>query len=44
MHTITTLRTRGKVLTWQELAPCLPSALRKFLLVKYGVTGNLADY
>lgn len=39
----TTLRTRCKVLTWQELAPCLPSALRKFLLVKYGITGNSAD-
>ena len=33
-----TLRTRCKVLTWQELAACLPSALRKFLLVKYGIT------
>jgi Restriction Endonuclease associating with ARP len=39
----TTLRTRCKVLTWQELAPCLPSALRKFLLVKYGITGNSTD-
>ena len=37
----TTLRTRCKVLTWQELAPCLPSALRKFLLVKYGITGEI---
>jgi hypothetical protein len=34
----TTLRTRCKVLTWQELAVCLPAALRKFLLVKYGIT------
>jgi len=34
----TTLRTRCKVLTWQELAASLPSALRKFLLVKYGIT------
>jgi hypothetical protein len=40
----TTLRTQCKVLTWQELAPCLPSALRKFLLVKYGITGNSADF
>ena len=32
-----TLRTRCKVLTWQELTPCLPSALRKFLHVKYGI-------
>ena len=40
----TTFRTRCKVLTWQELAPCLPSALRKFLLVKYGITGNSADF
>jgi hypothetical protein len=39
----TTLRTRCKVLTWQELAPCLPSTLRKFLLVKYGITGNSTD-
>ena len=34
----TTLRTRCKVLTWQELAACLPAALRKFLLVKYGIS------
>jgi len=34
----TTLRTRCKVLTWQELAGSLPSTLRKFLLVKYGIT------
>ena len=40
----TTLRTRCKVLTWQELAACLPSALRQFLSVKYGVTGNSADF
>ena len=40
----TTLRTQCKVLTWQELAPCLPSALRKFLLVKYGIMGNSADF
>ena len=40
----TTLRTRCKVLTWQELAPSLPSALRKFLQVKYGITGNAADF
>jgi hypothetical protein len=38
-----TLRTRCKVLTWQELVPCLPSALRKFLHVKYGITGNTTD-
>ena len=30
----TTLRTRCKVLTWQELAVCLPRALRQFLFVK----------
>jgi len=40
----TTLRTRCKVLTWQELVPCLPSALRKFLHVKYGIIGHLADF
>ena len=39
----TTLRTRCKVLTWQELAAYLPSGLRKFLSVKYGITGNSAD-
>ena len=39
----TTFRTRCKVLTWHELAPCLPSTLRKFLLVKYGITGNSTD-
>jgi hypothetical protein len=35
-----TLRTRCKVLTWQELTPCLPPALRNFLHVKYGIAGN----
>ena len=34
----TTLQTRCKVLTWQELAACLPARLRKFLLAKYGIT------
>lgn len=37
-----TLRTKCKVLTWQELAPCLPSALRQFLDAKYGIVP--ADY
>jgi len=32
---LTTLRTRCKVLTWQELASCLP--LQRFLDVKYGI-------
>lgn len=31
------LRTRCKVLTWQELSAALPSGLRKFLQVKYGI-------
>jgi hypothetical protein len=31
------LRARCKVLTWQELALCLPDTLRKFLIVKYGI-------
>lgn len=31
------LRTRCKVLTWQELTVCLPAALQKFLSVKYGI-------
>lgn len=33
----TSLRTRCKVLTWQELATCLPSSLQEFLDVKYGI-------
>ena len=33
----TTLQTRCKVLAWQELARCLPMALRRFLDVKYGI-------
>ncbi len=32
-----TLRARCKVLTWQELAPCLPGALKNFLDVKYRI-------
>ena len=32
-----TLRTRCKVLTWQELSVALPSGLRKFLCAKYGI-------
>ncbi|HEY6248836.1 MAG TPA: hypothetical protein VI685_02685 [Candidatus Angelobacter sp.] len=31
------LRTRCKVLTWQELSRALPGGLRKFLDVKYGI-------
>ena len=31
------LRARCKVLTWQELALCLPDTLRKFLSMKYGI-------
>jgi hypothetical protein len=31
------LRARCKVLTWQELALCLPAALQRFLSVKYGI-------
>jgi hypothetical protein len=31
------LRTRCKVLTWQELSGVLPPGLRKFLQVKYGI-------
>jgi hypothetical protein len=33
----TTLQTRCKVLTWQELAACLPLRLQKFLSLKYGI-------
>jgi hypothetical protein len=31
------MRTRLKVLTWQELAEMLPADLRKFLALKYGI-------
>jgi Restriction Endonuclease associating with ARP len=31
------LRSRCKVLTWQELTPSLPTALQRFLSVKYGI-------
>jgi len=31
------LRARCKVLTWQELASCLPATLQSFLSVKYGI-------
>jgi hypothetical protein len=34
----TEMRTRCKVLTWQELSAVLPDALRKFLTAKYGIT------
>jgi hypothetical protein len=34
------LRTRCKVLQWQELAEVLPSGLSKFLLEKYGIEGG----
>ena len=33
------LRTRCKVLTWQELSLALPASLRKFLAQKYGIVG-----
>ncbi len=36
-----TLRARCKVLTWQELAACLPAALRSFLNAKYGIVPTL---
>jgi hypothetical protein len=32
-----TLRAKCKILTWQELAHCLPAALQGFLSVKYGI-------
>ncbi len=34
------LRTRLKVLTWQELAAFLPEALQEFLAVKYGIAAS----
>ena len=33
----TTLRAKCKILAWQELSSCLPSALQRFLSVKYGI-------
>lgn len=36
------LRTRCKVLTWQELSVLLPAGLRKFLCDKYGITSPAA--
>jgi hypothetical protein len=33
------LRVRCKVLTWQEIARVLPLKLKRFLKVKYGITG-----
>ena len=32
------MRTRCKVLTWQELSGVLPAKLRKFLAAKYGIS------
>lgn len=37
---LTDLRTRCKVLTWQELACCLPAALERFLNIKYGIVSK----
>lgn len=34
------MRTRCKVLTWQELATLLPETLQKFLAVKYGINAK----
>lgn len=31
------MRTRCKVLTWQELSPTLPRKLQSFLEAKYGI-------
>lgn len=39
----TDLRTRCKVLTWQELASCLPAALQQFLRIKYGIMFSHLD-
>jgi hypothetical protein len=38
---IAELRNGCRVLTWQELAPCLPSALQEFLNVKYGIVRKI---
>ena len=37
---LTDLRTRCKVLTWQELASCMPAALERFLNIKYGIVSK----
>jgi hypothetical protein len=34
------LRCRLQVLTWQEMADLLPRPLRRFLALKYGITGH----
>ncbi|HKD80557.1 MAG TPA: hypothetical protein VKH81_12745 [Candidatus Angelobacter sp.] len=36
----TDLRTRCKILTWQELACCLPATLERFLSAKYGIVAK----
>lgn len=36
------LRTRCKLLTWQELAQALPRSLQVFLDLKYGIGANVA--
>ncbi len=36
------LRTRCKLLTWQELAEALPASLQRFLALKYGI-GTVVD-
>jgi hypothetical protein len=38
------LRARCKVLTWQELAFCLPAALESFLSAKYGIVAIPTSY
>jgi hypothetical protein len=40
---ITDLRNACRVLTWQELARCLPSALQEFLNVKFGIVPRDRD-
>jgi hypothetical protein len=40
---ITELRNACRVLTWQELARCLPSALQEFLNVKFGIVPRDRD-
>jgi hypothetical protein len=39
----TTLRAKCKILAWQELSSCLPSALQRFLSVKYGIVPICRD-
>jgi hypothetical protein len=40
---ISDLKTRSKVLTWQELSEVLPPELQRFLALKYGIVSSHAN-